>query len=123
MDKVEHSHQHRRDQAFDRGYLPVSDGHTLYYEQAGNPEGVPVVCLHGGPGAGSNTWTRRFFDLDHFRIIQFDQRGAGKSTLLTAMAPCRGSRTSRAMTTSGRPNLARRRTPDSAHAYKDAKGW
>lgn len=80
MDKVEHSQQHPRYQSYDRGYLPVSDGHTLYYEQAGNPAGVPVVCLHGGPGAGSNAWTRRFFDLDHYRIIQFDQRGAGKST-------------------------------------------
>ena len=80
MDKVEHSQQHPRYQAYDRGYLSVSDGHTLYYEQAGNPTGVPVVCLHGGPGAGSNAWTRRFFDLDHYRIIQFDQRGAGKST-------------------------------------------
>ncbi len=80
MDKVEHSPQHPRYQSFDNGYLAVSDGHTLYYEQAGNPDGVPVVCLHGGPGAGSNAWTRRFFDLDHYRIIQFDQRGAGKST-------------------------------------------
>lgn len=80
MDKVEHSQQHPRYQAYDRGYLPVTEGHTLYYEQAGNPAGVPVVCLHGGPGAGSNAWTRRFFDLDHYRVIQFDQRGAGKST-------------------------------------------
>ena len=80
MDKVEHSPQHPRYQSFDNGYLAVSDGHTLYYEQAGNPDGAPVVCLHGGPGAGSNAWTRRFFDLDHYRIIQFDQRGAGKST-------------------------------------------
>ena len=80
MDKVEHSPPHRRDQAFDRGFLPVGDGHTLYYEQAGNPQGVPVVCLHGGPGAGANAWTRRFFDLNHYRVIQYDQRGAGKST-------------------------------------------
>ena len=47
MDKVEHSEQHPRYRAFDTGYLPVSDGHKLYYEQAGNPDGVPVVCLHG----------------------------------------------------------------------------
>ncbi|MGB1155931.1 MAG: prolyl aminopeptidase [Alphaproteobacteria bacterium] len=86
MDKVEHSEQHPRYRAFDTGYLPVSDGHKLYYEQAGNPDGVPVVCLHGGPGAGSNAWTRRFFDLDHYRVIQFDQRGAGKSTPSGALA-------------------------------------
>ena len=80
MDKVEHSKRGQGEQAYDRGYLPVSDGHSLYYEQAGNPEGVPVVCLHGGPGAGANAWTRRFFDLSHYRVIQFDQRGAGRST-------------------------------------------
>ncbi|MAV47958.1 MAG: prolyl aminopeptidase [Alphaproteobacteria bacterium TMED89] len=80
MDKVEHSPQHPRYQSYDSGFLPVTDGHSLYYEQAGNPAGVTVVCLHGGPGAGSNAWTRRFFDLDHYRVIQFDQRGAGKST-------------------------------------------
>ena len=59
MNKVEHSKREQGEQAYDRGYLPVSDGHSLYYEQAGNPEGVPVVCLHGGPGAGANAWTRR----------------------------------------------------------------
>ena len=48
--------------------------------EAGNPEGVPVVCLHGGPGAGANAWTRRFFDHSHYRVIPFDQRGAGRST-------------------------------------------
>ena len=80
MDKVEHSKRTQGEQAYDRGYLPVSDGHSLYYELAGNPEGVPVVCLHGGPGAGANAWTRRFFDLSHYRVIQFDQRGAGRST-------------------------------------------
>ena len=80
MNKVEHSKREQGEQAYDRGYLPVSDGHSLYYEQAGNPEGVPVVCLHGGPGAGANAWTRRFFDLSHYRVIQFDQRGAGRST-------------------------------------------
>ncbi|MGB1149722.1 MAG: alpha/beta fold hydrolase, partial [Alphaproteobacteria bacterium] len=80
MDKVEHSKRGQDEQAYDRGYLPVSDGHSLYFEQAGNPEGVPVVCLHGGPGAGANAWTRRFFDLSHYRVIQFDQRGAGRST-------------------------------------------
>lgn len=64
---------------YDRGMLDVGDGHRLYYEQSGNPQGVPVVFLHGGPGAGSNPAHRRFFDPDHYRIVVFDQRGAGRS--------------------------------------------
>ena len=62
MDKVEHSKRERGEHAFDRGYLPVTDGHSLYYEQVGNPKGMPLVCLHGGPGAGANAWTRRFLE-------------------------------------------------------------
>jgi len=62
------------------GYLDVGDGHSLYYEEAGNPQGQPVLFLHGGPGGGVNPTYRRFFDPDHYRIILFDQRGAGKST-------------------------------------------
>jgi proline iminopeptidase len=65
---------------FDTGMLPVSDVHTLYYEQAGNPEGQPVVFLHGGPGGGLVPEYRRFFDPAAYRIILFDQRGAGRST-------------------------------------------
>jgi len=64
---------------FDHGMLPVGDGHTLYYEQCGNPQGKPVVFLHGGPGAGCNAKSRRFFDPKHYRIVLFDQRGAGRS--------------------------------------------
>lgn len=64
---------------YDRGMLDVSDGHRLYFEQSGNPQGVPVVFLHGGPGAGSNPAHRRFFDPDYYRIVIFDQRGAGRS--------------------------------------------
>ncbi|HEX4480206.1 MAG TPA: prolyl aminopeptidase [Rudaea sp.] len=64
---------------YDHGMLPVSDGHTLYYEQCGNPNGQPVVFLHGGPGAGCNAKSRRFFDPKHYRIVLFDQRGAGRS--------------------------------------------
>lgn len=64
---------------YDRGMLDVGDGHRLYYEQSGNPQGVPVVFLHGGPGAGSNPAHRRFFDPDFYRIVVFDQRGAGRS--------------------------------------------
>jgi proline iminopeptidase len=62
------------------GYLPVSDGHILYWEQSGNPRGTPVVFLHGGPGAGIDADQRRFFDPQFYRIILFDQRGSGKST-------------------------------------------
>jgi proline iminopeptidase len=65
---------------YDQGMLPVSPVHTLYYEQCGNPEGVPVVFLHGGPGGGTTPDYRRFFDPSAYRIVLFDQRGAGKST-------------------------------------------
>jgi proline iminopeptidase len=65
---------------FDSGRLPVSALHTLYYEQCGNPRGKPVVFLHGGPGAGCNPKSRRFFDPAHYRIVLFDQRGCGRST-------------------------------------------
>jgi len=65
---------------FDSGFLPVSSLHTLYYEQSGNPNGKPVVFLHGGPGGGTNAKCRRFFDPAVYRIVLFDQRGCGKST-------------------------------------------
>ncbi|HEV2882397.1 MAG TPA: prolyl aminopeptidase [Pyrinomonadaceae bacterium] len=65
---------------YDQGMLPVSPVHTLYYEQCGNPEGVPVVFLHGGPGGGTVPDYRRFFDPAAYRIVLFDQRGSGKST-------------------------------------------
>ena len=67
---------------YSRGFLEVSDGHELYWEQSGNPDGVPIVVLHGGPGGGASGIHRRFFDPDHYRIIVFDQRGAGRSTPL-----------------------------------------
>ena len=66
-------------QPFDSGMLPVDARHTLYWEQSGNPGGVPVVFLHGGPGAGSSPGQRRFFDPAFYRIVLFDQRGAGRS--------------------------------------------
>lgn len=62
------------------GYLPVTGGHTLYFEECGNPEGIPVIFLHGGPGGGIHPDMRRFFDPGRYRIILFDQRGCGKST-------------------------------------------
>lgn len=62
------------------GMLPVSDRHTLYWEECGNPDGKPVVMLHGGPGGGCNAAMRRFHDPAKYRIVLFDQRGAGRST-------------------------------------------
>ena len=64
------------------GRLPVDDLHTLYWEECGNPAGVPVLFLHGGPGAGLSPRHRQFFDPTHYRIVLFDQRGAGRSTPL-----------------------------------------
>ena len=64
---------------FNSGRLQVSPLHELYYEQSGNPDGKPVVFLHGGPGAGSGPNGRRFFDPARYRIILFDQRGCGRS--------------------------------------------
>lgn len=64
---------------YNKGWLPVSDLHTLYYEEAGNPEGTPVVFLHGGPGVGAQPLFRQYFDPQRFRVIIFSQRGAGKS--------------------------------------------
>ncbi len=67
------------------GFLEVGDGHRLYWEESGNPEGVPVVFLHGGPGAGASPVHRQFFDPAHYRIAIFDQRGAGRSTPLGSL--------------------------------------
>jgi len=61
------------------GMLPVSDIHRIYYEQCGNPDGVPVFVLHGGPGGSCSPYMRRFFDPDKFNIVLHDQRGAGRS--------------------------------------------
>lgn len=60
--------------------LAVDERHTLYVEECGNPKGLPVVFLHGGPGIGCNPDHRRFFDPSRYHIILFDQRGAGRST-------------------------------------------
>jgi proline iminopeptidase len=64
------------------GHLVVDDLHTLYWEECGNPQGVPVLFLHGGPGAGLSPKHRQFFDPSYYRIVLFDQRGAGQSTPL-----------------------------------------
>ncbi|MFO1170337.1 MAG: prolyl aminopeptidase [Hyphomicrobiaceae bacterium] len=65
---------------FRSGRLPVGDGHEIYFEESGNPEGKPVIVVHGGPGGGSYPAMRRFHDPDRYRIVLFDQRGCGRST-------------------------------------------
>lgn len=67
-------------QPFASEMLGASNGHSLYLEQTGNPKGIPVLYIHGGPGAGIGEDYRRFFDPDKYWIIGFDQRGCGKST-------------------------------------------
>jgi len=64
---------------FDQRMLDVGDGHRVYVEQCGNPEGIPVVVFHGGPGGGCSPTMRRYFDPAHYRIVLFDQRGCGRS--------------------------------------------
>lgn len=61
------------------GFLEVGGGHTLYYEECGNPKGKPAVFLHGGPGGGCTEAMRLFWNPDVYRVILFDQRGSGKS--------------------------------------------
>ena len=65
---------------FNTGYLKVSDIHTVYFEESGNPEGKPAIFVHGGPGGGSNPAHRRYHDPSKYRIVVFDQRGCGRST-------------------------------------------
>ncbi len=60
--------------------LAVTDLHTLYVEQCGNPDGIPVLFVHGGPGGGCDVKNRCFFDPELYHIVLFDQRGAGRST-------------------------------------------
>ena len=62
------------------GYLSVGDGHTIYFEESGNPAGKPCVFVHGGPGGGASPAARQFFNPERYRIVLFDQRGCGHST-------------------------------------------
>lgn len=64
---------------YNSGMLRVSDLHQMYFEECGNPQGRPIVFLHGGPGGGLDPDYRRFFDPKHYRIVLLDQRGCGKS--------------------------------------------
>ncbi len=66
-------------------YLSVGDGHQLYYAEFGNPEGQPILVVHGGPGFGCAASLSAFFDPNHYRVIMFDQRGANRSTPLGEM--------------------------------------
>jgi proline iminopeptidase len=64
---------------FDQRVLDVGDGHRIYVEQCGNPDGIPVLVLHGGPGGGCSPAMRRYFDPLVYRVVLFDQRGCGRS--------------------------------------------
>ena len=66
-------------QPFDQKMIDVGGGHLIYVEQCGNPKGIPILVLHGGPGGACNPYMRRFFDPESYHIILFDQRGCGKS--------------------------------------------
>ncbi|HTU56549.1 MAG TPA: prolyl aminopeptidase [Acetobacteraceae bacterium] len=70
---------------FESGYLPLSGGHVMYWEQVGSPRGQPALFLHGGPGAGAGAVHRRFFDPGYWRTVIFDQRGAGRSRPLGSL--------------------------------------
>ena len=71
---------------FNDGYLKVSDLHEIFWTSYGNPDGVPVVCLHGGPGSGMSSWHPRLFDPSKYHIILFDQRGCGQSKPFAELA-------------------------------------
>ena len=64
---------------FDQRTIDTGDGHRIYMEQCGNPDGIPVIVLHGGPGGGCSPAMRRYFDPASYRIVLFDQRGCGRS--------------------------------------------
>jgi proline iminopeptidase len=71
---------HPLTEPYDQGMLDVGDGHRVYWETCGNPDGKPAVLLHGGPGSGSSRGWARLFDPRRYRIVLFDQRGCGRST-------------------------------------------
>lgn len=73
------SHLYPSIDPFDQRMLDVGDGHRIYVEQCGNPDGIPIIVLHGGPGGGCSPAMRRYFDPMVYRIFLFDQRGCGRS--------------------------------------------
>jgi len=73
------SHLYPSIDPFDQRMLDVGDGHFVYVEQCGRPDGIPVIVLHGGPGGGCSPAMRRYFDPNVYRVILFDQRGCGRS--------------------------------------------
>ena len=70
---------------FNKGHLKVSNIHKIYYEEFGNPNGIPVLFLHGGPGAGFSSFHRKIFNVKNHKVIFFDQRGSGKSLPLAEL--------------------------------------
>lgn len=72
---------------YEDGLLPVGDGNAIYWECCGNPDAAPAIYLHGGPGSGSTSTARRFFDPEMYRIVLFDQRGCGRSRPLVVAKP------------------------------------
>jgi len=73
------SHLYPPVEPFDQRVMDMGDGHRVYVEQCGHPQGIPVVVLHGGPGGGCSPAMRRYFDPRSYRIVLFDQRGCGRS--------------------------------------------
>jgi proline iminopeptidase len=71
---------------FDSGVLETSDGHQVYWERVGSPQGKPAVVLHGGPGSGAVPWWRTYFDPDRYSVTLFDQRGCGRSCPLATLS-------------------------------------
>lgn len=69
---------------YDHGLLDVGDGNLVYWETCGNPDGKPALVVHGGPGSGSGTGSRRYFDPDRYRVVLYDQRGCGRSRPLAS---------------------------------------
>ncbi len=74
------THLYPKLEPYAHGILDVGDGQRVYWETCGNPNGIPALVVHGGPGSGCTSWHRRLFDPSAYRIVLYDQRGAGRST-------------------------------------------
>ena len=72
--------------SYNDGFIDVGSGHSLYFERSGNPDGIPVLFIHGGPGAGLPPNYKSFFDSNKYRIIGYEQRGCGRSTPLAEIS-------------------------------------